>query len=100
MLSVGIRELKTHLSQYIDLVKKGENILITEHNKVVAELKFLEPSHSDDDKIKKVFSKLILQKKMIPAKRKSTTLSKKATDKKKLKQKDWWTIYQPTKEDK
>jgi len=39
MISGGIRELKSHLSQYIELVKNGENIIITEHNKVVAELK-------------------------------------------------------------
>ncbi len=100
MISVGVRELKSHLSQYIDLVKKGENILITEHNKVVAELKFLEPKPSDDTKIKEVFSKLVSEKKMIPAKRKSIAISKKASNAKKIKQKDWWKFYQEAKEDK
>ncbi len=37
---------------------------------------------------------------MIPAKRKSTALSKKSPNAKKIKQKDWWTIYQKAKEDK
>ncbi|MBP7280366.1 MAG: type II toxin-antitoxin system prevent-host-death family antitoxin [Leptospiraceae bacterium] len=100
MLSVGIRELKTHLSQYIDLVKKGENILITEHNKVVAELKFLEPNNPDDSNVKRVFAKLISEKKMIPAKRKSMGIGKKSAGGKKVKQKDWWSIYQKAKEDK
>jgi antitoxin (DNA-binding transcriptional repressor) of toxin-antitoxin stability system len=39
MKTVGIRELKSNLSQYISLVKEGESIFITEHNRVVAEIK-------------------------------------------------------------
>ena len=100
MDTVGIRELKSHLSQYIDLVKKGENILITEHNKVVAELKFLEPKLSDNSKMTEVFSKLVAENKMIPAKRKSTAIANTPKKTQKIKQKDWWTIYQNAKEDK
>ena len=36
MKTVGIRNLKNSLSQYIDLVKAGEKVLITEHDRVVA----------------------------------------------------------------
>ena len=38
MISVGVRELKNQLSQYLQQVKSGEKVLITEHNKVIAEI--------------------------------------------------------------
>ena len=38
MVTVGIRNLKDSLSQYINLVKSGEKVVITDHNKIVAEL--------------------------------------------------------------
>jgi prevent-host-death family protein len=36
MISVGIKELKTKLSSYIDKVRHGEKVVITEHGKEVA----------------------------------------------------------------
>ena len=36
MVSVGIKELKTKLSSYVDKVRNGEEIVITEHGKEVA----------------------------------------------------------------
>lgn len=38
MIAVGIRDLKNQLSQYLKHVKMGERVLITEHNKVIAEI--------------------------------------------------------------
>jgi len=38
MKTVGIRNLKNSLSQYINLVKAGERILVTEHDRIVAEI--------------------------------------------------------------
>lgn len=38
MISVGVRDLKNQLSQYLQFVKKGERVIITEHNKIIAEL--------------------------------------------------------------
>jgi prevent-host-death family protein len=38
MKTVGIRNLKNSLSQYINMVKSGEKILITDHNRIVAEI--------------------------------------------------------------
>ncbi|MGA1843219.1 MAG: type II toxin-antitoxin system Phd/YefM family antitoxin [bacterium] len=38
MKTVGIRNLKNSLSQYINLVKTGERILVTEHDRIVAEI--------------------------------------------------------------
>lgn len=36
--SVGIRELKNHLSKYLRRVKKGEVIIITEHGQPVGQI--------------------------------------------------------------
>jgi antitoxin (DNA-binding transcriptional repressor) of toxin-antitoxin stability system len=47
MITVGIRNLRNSLSRYISLVKDGEKVLITDHNKVVAEL--IAPSGIDSD---------------------------------------------------
>ncbi|HEY3290256.1 MAG TPA: type II toxin-antitoxin system prevent-host-death family antitoxin [Anaerolineae bacterium] len=37
-LSVGVRELKTHLSKYLREVKLGKTIVITDHGKPVGRL--------------------------------------------------------------
>jgi antitoxin (DNA-binding transcriptional repressor) of toxin-antitoxin stability system len=39
MKTVGIRELKNRLSEYIRLVRTGETILVTDRGEVVAELR-------------------------------------------------------------
>jgi len=36
MISVGIKELKSKLSSYVDRVRQGEEVVITEHGKEVA----------------------------------------------------------------
>jgi prevent-host-death family protein len=36
MISVGIKELKTRLSSYVDRVRHGEEVVITDHGKEVA----------------------------------------------------------------
>ena len=38
MISVGVRDLKNRLSQYLQYVKQGERVLITEHNQIIAEI--------------------------------------------------------------
>ncbi len=38
MKTVGIKNLKNSLSEYIRMVKAGESIFITEHNRIVAEI--------------------------------------------------------------
>jgi antitoxin (DNA-binding transcriptional repressor) of toxin-antitoxin stability system len=42
MKSVGVKQLKARLSEYIRLVKTGETVLITDRDEVVAELR---PAH-------------------------------------------------------
>jgi len=37
-MDVGIRDLRAHLSRYLEQVKAGEEIVVTEHGKPVARL--------------------------------------------------------------
>ena len=37
-MDVGVRELRAHLSRYVEQVKEGEEIVVTEHGKPVARL--------------------------------------------------------------
>ncbi len=39
MKTVGIRELKNRLSEYLRLVRRGERILVTDRGEVMAELR-------------------------------------------------------------
>ena len=39
MISAGVRDLKNRLSHYLRLVQAGEQVLVTEHGRVVAELR-------------------------------------------------------------
>lgn len=39
MRSVGVKELKARLSEYLREVKRGETLLVTDRNEVVAELR-------------------------------------------------------------
>jgi prevent-host-death family protein len=48
MKSVGLRELKNRLSEYVREVRSGEAVLVTDRGEVVAEL--LPPAQSVDDR--------------------------------------------------
>jgi prevent-host-death family protein len=37
-MTVGIRELRDHLSKYLDLVDAGEDVIVTDHGKVRARI--------------------------------------------------------------
>jgi antitoxin (DNA-binding transcriptional repressor) of toxin-antitoxin stability system len=56
MLTVGIRDLKNQLSQYLQYVKNGEKVVITEHNKIIAEITV--PLKEDEHKISSIEKKL------------------------------------------
>jgi prevent-host-death family protein len=38
MQKAGVRELKMHLSQYLRQVKQGENILVAERGRAIAQI--------------------------------------------------------------
>ncbi len=39
MKAVGVKKLKTHLSEYLRLVRAGETVLVTDRDEVIAELR-------------------------------------------------------------
>lgn len=47
MITVGIKNLRNSLSKYINIVKTGETIVITDHNQIVAELRPSEQTVTD-----------------------------------------------------
>jgi prevent-host-death family protein len=54
-LIVGSRELKTRLGQYLNRVRAGETILVTDRNEPVAELR---PLSGDEDSLSAAMRKL------------------------------------------
>ncbi len=44
MIRLNVHEAKTHLSQYLDRVAKGETIVLCKRNKPVAEIRRLPPA--------------------------------------------------------
>ena len=38
MITVGIGNLKNSLSQYLNMVKSGQRVLVTDHDKIIAEI--------------------------------------------------------------
>lgn len=53
-MPVGIRELKNKLSQYLDKVKQGENLAVTERGKIIAYILPAEKSPSHDEILRMV----------------------------------------------
>jgi antitoxin (DNA-binding transcriptional repressor) of toxin-antitoxin stability system len=47
MMTVGIRDLKNRLSEYLRRVRSGESVLVTDRGEVVAELR--PPGHGQPD---------------------------------------------------
>jgi antitoxin (DNA-binding transcriptional repressor) of toxin-antitoxin stability system len=43
MTTVGIRELKAHLSHYVRLARQGERVIVTDRGREVAELRAVTP---------------------------------------------------------
>lgn len=53
-MPVGIRELKNKLSRYLDKVKQGENLAVTERGKIIAYILPSEKSPSHDELLRMV----------------------------------------------
>ena len=49
--TVGVRELRQNLSVYLDRVKQGETLTVTEHRQVVA---ILRPAHAADNPVEQL----------------------------------------------
>ena len=53
-MPVGIRELKNKLSQYLNRVKRGENLAVTDRGKIIAYILPAEKSPSHDELLQMV----------------------------------------------
>lgn len=94
MKSVGIKELKNHLSSYLDSVKNGETIIILDRNHPIAEIKQLQKSKNLTEQYLK---ESVKKNSIIPAKKhielkipKSLSLTRKIRDNISL---TWKTLY-------
>ena len=94
MITVGVRDLKNQLSMYLQYVKDGEKVIITEHNKIIAEINVPEK----EKKLTAIEKKLITLSKdgdIIPAKRNKTCVEiPKLTEKL-----EWKTVYEEIRAD-
>ncbi len=62
MISAGIKELKNQLSRYIGLVKKGDDVLITERGHIVARI-VKEDSHRSS--LRQALQPLVLKEQVV-----------------------------------
>jgi antitoxin (DNA-binding transcriptional repressor) of toxin-antitoxin stability system len=106
MKRIGIRELKNHLSSYLKLVKNGECIIITDHNKTIAEIRQPSAGKSEDkkdnhqkQKIEAYLDKLKSESKLRRASRSYSLVDSLKPMKKKATDYKWQGIYQKVSED-
>jgi prevent-host-death family protein len=96
MLLVGVRDLKNQLSQYLQYVKNGEKVIITEHNKIIAEISV--PVEEKEDTIpvvEKELERLSNEGEIILAKRNKSYVNLPKTEE----NIDWEKIYNETRAD-
>lgn len=58
MKSVGIKQLKSRLSEYLRLVRSGETVLVTDRDEVVAELRPTRRRFDAADSLDRIFESL------------------------------------------
>ena len=88
MITVGVRSLKNQLSQYLQYVKDGEKVVITEHDKIIAEINI--PKQEElSATVEKKLLKLSKEGDIIPAKRNKTYVQLPEINEKL----DWQSVY-------
>jgi prevent-host-death family protein len=96
MLTVGVRDLKNQLSQYLQYVKDGEKVIVTEHNKIIAEISVPVQTKEDNSEFfEKELEKLNKEGEVILAKRNKSYVNLPET-KENI---DWEKIYNETRAD-
>ena len=93
MISVGVRDLKNQLSQYLQYVKHGERVLITEHNRIIAEIS-LPREGQKADSVEEALERLAISGKLLKAKRNSSAAST-SDDTSSV---DWISVYKENRE--
>jgi antitoxin (DNA-binding transcriptional repressor) of toxin-antitoxin stability system len=102
MKSVGVKELKNHLSQYLKLVKTGEVIIVTDHKKVVAEIRQptkVSTDHNTNQKIEAYLDKLQSEGKLNRATRSHSLVDSFQSTGKLSNNRNWKNIYSKLRED-
>jgi prevent-host-death family protein len=95
MLMVGVRDLKNQLSQYLQYVKDGEKVIVTEHNKIIAEISVPESKEDNPRFVEKELEELSKEGEIILAKR-NKSYAKLPETKENI---DWEKIYHETRAD-
>lgn len=93
MIAVGVRDLKNQLSKYLQYVKHGEKVVITEHNRVIAEISSPSKEVSNTD-VEIELEKLTAAGKLIKAKRTNSIQLKTET----TSGIDWISVYKENRE--
>lgn len=93
MITVGVRDLKNQLSQYLQYVKRGEKIIITEHHRVIAEISSPSNEVSNTD-VEFILEKLTAAGKLIKSKRNNSIQLKTETPS----GIDWISVYKENRE--
>lgn len=93
MISVGVRDLKNQLSQYLQYVKHGERVLITEHNRIIAEIS-LPREGQKVDSVEDALERLAVSGKLQKAKRNSSVASTSDA----TQAVDWISVYKENRE--
>jgi antitoxin (DNA-binding transcriptional repressor) of toxin-antitoxin stability system len=94
MITVGVKNLKDQLSLYLQYVKDGEKVIITEHNKIIAELSI--PKKKDETStFEQKLIELSEKGEVILAER-NLSIAQKPNDTLNL---DWRTAYNETRAD-
>jgi len=94
MIAVGVRDLKNQLSQYLQIVKTGEKVIITEHNKIIAEIS-LPKEEIGNNQFENDLLKLEKEGKLVKAKR-NISLTQLSVS---IDNVDWKEIYKKTREE-
>ena len=88
MITVGVRDLKNQLSRYLQYVKDGEKVIITEHDTIIAQISVPEKEENLST-IEEKLLRLGREGDIIPAKRNKSCV-KLPQIKEKL---HWETVY-------
>jgi antitoxin (DNA-binding transcriptional repressor) of toxin-antitoxin stability system len=96
MLTVGVRDLKNRLSHYLQYVKDGEKVVITEHNKIIAEITLPEKNNGKEIvSIEKKLKQLSREGEIVLAKRNKSCVTIPDTTEKL----DWESVYNEVRAD-
>ncbi|MBT3273633.1 MAG: type II toxin-antitoxin system prevent-host-death family antitoxin [Spirochaetales bacterium] len=97
MITVGIRNLRNSLSRYLNMVKSGEHIVVTDHNKIIAEIVPASANRESEPKLLEYLSERARTGSLIQATKRTTLDSKRGA--RHIPQRTADQIYHSTRED-